>query len=190
MAITDSGFMVLLWNTLAPDNIPRLSGLEYLKLLLLQPDFRKPNATFWVMPSAESRDRNLQWLQQRGVCVEEENCYVAPQYSAGTLRDDALLKVLNARRPAHVIIGVGGGAQERLGYFLKQNCDYRPGIHCIGAAIGFLTGDQVAIPDWADRCRLGWLFRCVSEPGRFVPRYAKAFGLAAMMWRYRDELPV
>ncbi|HWC59666.1 MAG TPA: hypothetical protein VHC44_08220, partial [Verrucomicrobiae bacterium] len=79
LAITDSGFMVMLWNTLAADRIPRLSGLEYLKLLLLRPEFRKAGATFWVMPSEDSLRRNLHWLQQHGVCVDEKNCYVAPK---------------------------------------------------------------------------------------------------------------
>ena len=41
------------------------------------------------------------------------------------------------------------------------------------------------------RCEwiLGWLFRCVSNPGRFVPRYAKALGRAAME-RAIQKLPI
>jgi len=189
LAITDSGFMVMLWNAMALDRIPRISGLKYLKLLLFQPEFRRPGATFWVMPSEESLQRNLAWLQAQGIRVEEEDCYVAPHYKAGTICDEALLKLINDRQPAHVIIAVGGGVQERLGLFLKRGCDFRPGIHCVGAAIGFLTGDQVRIPAWADEWKLGWLFRCVDSPSRFVPRYAKAFRLALVLWRFRDRLP-
>jgi N-acetylglucosaminyldiphosphoundecaprenol N-acetyl-beta-D-mannosaminyltransferase len=189
LAITDSGFMVLLWNAMALDSIRRVSGLKYLKLLLSQAAFRQPGATFWVMPSRESLQRNLQWLQKHGVSVEETDCYVAPKYSTGSIRDEALLALLNSKRPAHVIVTVGGGVQERLGLFLKRHCDFQPAIHCIGAAIGFLTGDQGPIPEWADDWKLGWLFRCASNPNRFVPRYAKAFRLAMMMWRYRDQLP-
>jgi len=189
LAITDSGFMVLLWNAIALDRIPRISGLKYLKLLLFQPEFRQPGATFWVMPSQESLRRNLSWLQAQGIRAEEEDCYVAPQYEAGAICDEALLKLINDRRPAHVIIAVGGGAQERLGLFLKHGCHFRPGIHCVGAAIGFLTGDQVRIPSWADELKLGWLFRCVHSPNRFVRRYIKAFRLALVLWRFRDRLP-
>lgn len=189
LAITDSGFMVLLWNIMFLDRIPRLSGLKYLKLLLSQPEFRQPGATFWVMPSQESMRRNLAWLQAQGIPTEEGDCYVAPQYDAGAIGDEALLKLINDRRPAHVIIAVGGGVQERLGLFLKRGCDFRPGIHCVGAAIGFLTGDQVRIPTWADEWKLGWLFRCVDSPSRFVPRYAKALRLALVLWRFRDRLP-
>src|SRR5215475_12591653 len=41
LAITDSGFLVLLWNLMKSDRIQRVSGLEYLRLLLRQPDFRR-----------------------------------------------------------------------------------------------------------------------------------------------------
>jgi UDP-N-acetyl-D-mannosaminuronic acid transferase (WecB/TagA/CpsF family) len=189
LAIADSGFMVMLWNALAPDRIQRVSGLKYLKLLLLQPKFRKPGATFWVMPSQESLRRNLAWLRARGVHGDEEDCYVAPQYGSGPICDETLLKLINDRRPAHVIITLGGGVQERLGFFLKHGCHFRPSIHCVGAAIGFLTGEQVRIPNWADDWKLGWLFRCVHSPKRFVPRYIKAFRLALVLWRFRERLP-
>lgn len=189
LAITDSGFMVLLWNAMALDSIRRVSGLKYLKLLLSQSEFRRAGATFWVMPSRDSMQRNLAWLQTQGVHADETNCYIAPRYSTGRIRDEQLLSLINSKKPAHVIIAVGGGVQERLGLFLKRHCDFQPSIHCIGAAIGFLTGDQGPIPEWADQWKLGWLFRCASNPNRFVPRYAKAFRLAMMMWRYRDQLP-
>src|SRR5580658_9099709 len=44
LAITDSGFMVLLWNLMKKDRIHRVSGLEYLKILLARSEFRKPGA--------------------------------------------------------------------------------------------------------------------------------------------------
>jgi N-acetylglucosaminyldiphosphoundecaprenol N-acetyl-beta-D-mannosaminyltransferase len=189
LAITDSGFMVLVWNALVPDSICRVSGLEYLKLLLSQPEFQKPGATFWVMPSRDALLRNVQWLRGRGIGVQVNNCYVAPKYSDGAIRDEKLLALINTQRPAHVVIAIGGGVQERLGLFLKRHCDFKPAIHCTGAAIAFLSGEQTAIPDWADHHKLGWLFRCAADPNRFVPRYAKAFRLAMMLWRYRDQLP-
>jgi hypothetical protein len=61
---------------------------------------------------------------------------------------------------------------------------YRPGIHCIGAAIGFLSGEQVRIPMWVDYLYLGWLWRSVSAPTKFVPRYWKATRLVWLMIRY------
>src|SRR5215469_4205249 len=49
MAITDSAFMVLLWNFLQRDSIKRLSGLKYLRELLLMPELRTPGNTMWIM---------------------------------------------------------------------------------------------------------------------------------------------
>jgi len=66
---------------------------------------------------------------------------------------------------------------------------YLPAIHCIGAAIAFLSGDQVHIPVWADSFYLGWLFRSISEPTRYIPRYWDARKLLPLMARYRDRLP-
>jgi UDP-N-acetyl-D-mannosaminuronic acid transferase (WecB/TagA/CpsF family) len=124
----------------------------------------------------------------QGHPVRREDFYVAPKY-ADNVADDVLVKIVNQSKPAHVIIGVGGGVQEKLGFYLKRHCASKPAIHCIGAAIGFLTGDQVRIPDWADQWTLGWLFRCWANPGRFVPRYAKAFQLSAVLCKYSTQLP-
>jgi UDP-N-acetyl-D-mannosaminuronic acid transferase (WecB/TagA/CpsF family) len=88
-----------------------------------------------------------------------------------------------------VILTIGGGSQERLGLYLKQRLSYRPAIHCIGAAIAFLSGDQVHIPVWVDKLYLCWLFRCLSNPKRHIPRYWSARKLVALMWRYRNRLP-
>ena len=189
LAITDSALMVLSWWMIAHERLPRVSGLEYLKLLLIQPDFRKPSSVLWIMPTPLARERNLQWLRSKGIPTSEDNCYVAPVYSKGDISDPALLERIHRQRPAHVVVGLGGGVQERLGLYLKRNLDYLPGIHCIGAAIGFLSGEQVRIPPWADFLYLGWLFRCVSEPKKFVPRYWRARKLVAIMRKHRDRMP-
>jgi UDP-N-acetyl-D-mannosaminuronic acid transferase (WecB/TagA/CpsF family) len=64
-----------------------------------------------------------------------------------------------------------------------------PAIHCIGAAIAFLSGDQVNIPAWADKYFLGWAFRSFSEPRRYIPRYWQARKLLGLMLRNRSNLP-
>ena len=213
LAITDSAFMVLIWNCLQSNRVRRLSGLEYLRELLLQPDVRLPGNALWIMASPVSAKRNLAWLKKQGITVPEDHIYMAPMYPAArvvgsptacpelfegsgssnvgstTLSDPVLLERLNRLRPQHIIVTIGGGTQERLGLYLKRSLAYRPAIHCIGAAIAFLSGDQVHIPIWADRIWLGWLFRSLSEPKRYVPRYLHAFKLYPLMRRYRDRLP-
>ena len=189
VAIADSAFMVLVWNLLQSDSIPRLSGLRYLKELLQLHEVRIPGNTFWVMAGSASSRKNMDWLNSEGIEVPPEFVYQAPMYGS-KIEDRELTDKLQFLRPKHVVITVGGGTQERLGLYLKRNLDYLPAIHCIGAAIAFLSGDQVRIPGWADRLYLGWLFRCLSSPRRFVPRYLSAAQLVPLLWRYRDQLPV
>jgi UDP-N-acetyl-D-mannosaminuronic acid transferase (WecB/TagA/CpsF family) len=87
------------------------------------------------------------------------------------------------------MLTIGGGTQEKLGFYLKRHLSFLPAIHCIGAAIAFLSGDQVRIPAWADQLFLGWLFRCLYQPSRYIPRYWEARKLFSLMHRYRDRLP-
>jgi N-acetylglucosaminyldiphosphoundecaprenol N-acetyl-beta-D-mannosaminyltransferase len=188
VAIADSGLMVMIWNLVEWDHVPRLSGLKYLRELLTVSAIREPGRSFWIMPSAESAALNVAWLSAHGIELPPEDVYVAPMYGA-VIEDKTVLANIRRRRPAHVVVTIGGGTQERLGLYLKNNLDPVPAIHCIGAAIGFLSGDQVHIPQWADRCYLGWLFRCVSEPTRFVPRYWSARKLVGLLLRYREAMP-
>src|SRR5205085_11216942 len=103
--------------------------------------------------------------------------------------DGELLARLELGEPRDVIIAIGNGPQEKLGVYLRDHLSYRPAIHCIGAALGFLTGDQVAIPDWADRFYLGWLLRLFAQPRIFVPRLARAAVLPLLIFRYRGRSP-
>src|SRR5450755_2277399 len=45
-AIADSAFMVLLWNLIDRNRIPKLSGLKYLRALVEEPDFKEVGKTF------------------------------------------------------------------------------------------------------------------------------------------------
>lgn len=188
--LPDSGLAILMMRFLGMGALPRTSGLGFIEALLECPEVRESGATFWVMPSRDAMERNLRWLNARGIPVTEEDCYLAPKYPArGALSDHDLVARIEAARPRFVILCIGGGPQERLGLFLKRTLSYRPAICCIGAAIGFLTGDQVKIPRWADRMCLGWLIRTLSDPVRFAPRYWKALKLVWLILCYRDQAP-
>jgi UDP-N-acetyl-D-mannosaminuronic acid transferase (WecB/TagA/CpsF family) len=188
--LTDSSFVLLVRLFRGHRFGARTSGLRYLDELLRQLGGRAP-ASYWVMPSRESMAANLQWLNEQGHPVGEQDCYVAPVYSRrGKIEDPQLLGILESRKPQHVFLCVGSGVQEKLGLYLKRNLTYKPGIHCIGAAIAFLSGDQGRIPLWADRLALGWLVRCVQNPRVFVPRYLRAFKLAYLVLRYDEQSPL
>lgn len=188
LLITDSAFMVLIWNLLKRDHLKRLSGLEYLVELLRQPSVRQAGNTLWIMAGAAHAENNLRWLRQEGITVPEGCVYHAPRYGP-VIDDPVLLKQVRELNPEHIVLTIGGGNQERVGLFLKRNLQTVPAIHCIGAAIAFLSGDQVQIPMWADRLYLGWLFRTLSKPKLYLPRYWHARKLLALMWRYGSELP-
>lgn len=188
LCITDSAFMVLIWNRISKQKIHRLSGLKYLRELLQREDGHRPGNVVWIMASPASAQKNLDWLKTQGIEVPQECVYLAPMYGR-EIEDPPLLATLERLRPQHIVVTVGGGTQERLGLYLKQRLSYQPAIHCIGAAIAFLSGDQVAIPVWADKLYLGWLFRTLADPKRFGPRYWEARRLWKLMVRYRERLP-
>ena len=121
LAVTDSGFMVLLWRLFARDKIIRISGLRYLRALLDDPRFRDSRSILWIMPTKRDEIGNRAWLIEQGMTVEESDCYLAPTYAReGPLEDAALLALIKEKRPQFVMINLGGGVQERLGLFLRD----------------------------------------------------------------------
>ena len=105
------------------------------------------------------------------------------------IADPNLVSIIEQRKPKHIIIGIGGGMQDKLGSYLKHQLTYRPGIYCIGAAPGFVTGDQVTIPMWADRFFFGWIFRIAAQPRTYLARYWKARIVAFLIKEYGREMP-
>jgi N-acetylglucosaminyldiphosphoundecaprenol N-acetyl-beta-D-mannosaminyltransferase len=188
LAIADSGLMVAMWRLLRRENVQRISGLKYLKHLLGRLEGEGSGEVFSVLPSERAQQKLFDWSRREAFSINSENCYVAPRYGSD-VEDRALLALIEQYRPADVIIAIGSGAQEKLGYYLRQNLSYRPAIHCIGAALGFITGDQTAIPDWVDRFYLGWFFRLLAQPRIFIPRLIRGFQLPWLIWKYGGKLP-
>ena len=187
LAIADSGLMVVLWRLLRRENVQRISGFKYLKQLLRK---LKGEGTevFWILPSERARQKLVDWSRRETFSIKQENCYVAPRYGL-EIEDRNLLGLIERNRASDMIIAIGSGAQEKLGFYLRENLSYRPAIHCIGAALGFVTGDQILIPDWADRLFLGWFFRLLGQPGVFIPRLSRALELPWLIWKYGEKLP-
>ena len=188
LVLPDSGFMVLLWRLLRARRIARISGLAYLKEILARPELRQRMATFWILPNEEARKKTEAWLAAHEFAAARDDLFVAPIYGP-LVEDRVLLALIESRRPRHIIVALSGGVQEKLGFFLRENAGYRPAIHCIGGALGFITGYQTAIPDWADRLYLGWMLRLLSNPRRFLPRAMNALALPGMIFKYGESLP-
>jgi len=188
LVLPDSGFMVLLWRLLRGRRIARISGLAYLKEMLARPELTHRMATFWILPNDAARKKTEAWLTARAFAATPDDFYVAPMYGP-LVEDRVLLSLIESRRPRHIIVALSGGVQEKLGFFLRENAGYRPAIHCIGGALGFVTGYQTAIPDWADRLYLGWLLRLLSNPRRFLPRAMNALALPHLIIKHGEQMP-
>ncbi|MEY2486342.1 MAG: N-acetylglucosaminyldiphosphoundecaprenol N-acetyl-beta-D-mannosaminyltransferase [Verrucomicrobiota bacterium] len=188
MALPDSGALVLLWKLLRGRKLTRISGWKYIHHLSQRFFAAQRVRVLWVLPNESSREKTSDWLLANHFPFAEQDFYLAPYYQSA-VKDEQLVKEIEERRPDHVVVGIGSGPQEKLGLYLRESLSYRPAIHCIGAALGFLTGDQVAIPDWADQFYLGWLLRLCAQPRVFIPRLTRALGLPLLIARYGSEMP-
>jgi N-acetylglucosaminyldiphosphoundecaprenol N-acetyl-beta-D-mannosaminyltransferase len=219
LAIADSGWAVLFWRLLRREKLTRISGLALFKALLETADARILGNLFWVLPSERAKTKTLEFTRNSGYPIMADDCYVAPTYSecgqpsitdAGEpplpegegrvrvektptpkagIEDLMLVSILELRKPNHIVVGIGGGTQDKLGSYLKHQLSYRPAIYCIGAAPGFVTGDQIVIPMWADRLFVGWIFRLLAQPRTLLPRFWSARRLPGMILRHGRELP-
>ena len=190
IVLADSGLLYLWSRYFQKKSIQRISGLLFLKSLLNRQNWVSEK-TMWVMPTACEAVASINWLND---CFPESpskrEVYLAPIYpKSGMIEDTELLSQIESSRPKYILIQLGGGTQERLGLYLRQQLSYTPAIICTGAALAFLSGQQAWIPMWADRLFIGWLFRCFHQPKIFVPRYLKAFRLIYLLLVYGEECP-
>jgi N-acetylglucosaminyldiphosphoundecaprenol N-acetyl-beta-D-mannosaminyltransferase len=190
LVLPDSGFLCLWMKWVWRKNLPRISGLVFLQSILEMIDWEEDTA-FGVMPDEKQAIANREWIAQKfGKRIQESNVYIAPQYpKVGKLADSSLLAKIEKKKPKYIFVQVGGGVQERLGLYLKENLSYQPGIFCTGAALAFLSGQQAKIPTWADSLYLGWFLRCLNNPKVFVPRYLRAFRLFFLLAKYGENAP-
>lgn len=180
-ALPDSGLFILLLKYTKGINLPKLSGLTFLRHFFEEEVLRSRRCLFLVDPDETEMMMNHEFLRSRGIRIEPRDHYVAPIYGERRVEDLRLLQILERKRPEYVLINLGGGTQEKIGLYLKTNLSYRPGIICTGAAIAFLTHRQAAIPALFDALHLGWLLRCFKDPSRFIPRYLRAFSLIRLV---------
>ncbi len=190
ITLLDSGLIALWSKVIMSRKLSRISGLAFLNEFLLKVDWEREKA-LWVMPSDQQAKGNLDWLSRR-FCrsFEQASTYIAPQYPKfGRIEDQRLAEMISLEKPKNVFVQLGGGVQERLGMYLKDKADSSTTIICTGAALAFLSGQQVRIPMWIDRLYLGWLFRCIWRPQTFGPRYFKALKLIYLLFRYGKKTP-
>ena len=185
-AIVDSSYLSFLMACALRRNVSRISGLRLLQGIFSEADpmGMRARRILWVAPNEEEKLRILAFLAENGFSQDLQFFYTAPHYKTEQdFSDQVLLDLASKVRPEFIVLGIGGGKQEKLGYFLRHELGKGVPILCTGAALAFLTGGQVHIPTWADRAGLGWLVRTMSNPRSYGTRYLHA---AALPWKLRQ----
>ena len=174
IVLFDSGYLCLLLRIIKNINVKKFSGLLFLKKFLSSLKNNKKKI-FLIDPSESESNANKKYFKKLN--INNVYQYVSPIYKKNKIYDRKLLNKISIFKPKYIIINLGGGVQEVLGYYLKKNLNYKPSIICTGAAISFLTKKQATIPDFFDKIFLGWLIRCLFNPLKFIPRYLSALRL-------------
>ena len=187
LVLADSELLTLLWRLVSGHRLKKISGISYLKCLLTDSALREKERLFLIVSSDDARSKAISWLREHGFPLDPGDCSVVQPLAHE--QEHALLFEIEKLRPQHVIIALAGTGQEKLGLYLRDFLLYRPSIHCVGAALGFLTGAEHPIPEWAERFHMGWLSRLISQPRMLLPRIGIAFALAGMVFKYRSKLP-
>ena len=188
LALADSGLLALLGRLVLGRRLKKISGISYFKQLFHHGGIQSGESTFWVFASEAAKEKAMGWLGERGLRVEERNCFAVLEPPSSS-QDYAILVRIEEDKPKHVVIAMAGGNQEKLALYLRDYLLYRPSIHCIGSALAFLSGEERAIPEWAERSHTGWLTRLLAQPRMFFPRIGIALALVGMILKYGSELP-
>ena len=173
----DSGYFVLLLKYFKKIDVNKFSGYLFIKLFL---DYIKKNNNkklFLVDPNIRLSVSNTKLFNKLGVSKKNINNYIAPHYDSKSISDKRLLNIVKNIKPDYILLNIGGGTQEILGLYLKDNINFKCTIMCTGAAISFFTGDQAPINVFFDKIYLGWLIRIIFNPSVFLPRYIKTLKL-------------
>jgi exopolysaccharide biosynthesis WecB/TagA/CpsF family protein len=104
---------------------------------------------------------------------------------------DAVLAMINATGATVLMVGLGAPKQE---IWIAQVRHRLPGVKVmmgIGATIDYEAGEVKRAPEWVRRVGLEWAHRVVTEPARYLSRYARNsvffwWVLQEKLGRYRD----
>ena len=174
VAILDSGFFCILLRIFKGKKVNKFSGYLFLKNFL-NLNFSKEIKFLSIDPTQEDSNANMIYLSKNN--IKNLKNYVAPKYNNKKIIDNNLLEEIKRFQPRYIIINLGGGIQESLALYIKNNIKQKISILCTGAAIAFLTRRQAPINDLIDKLYLGWLVRTLYNPKKFFLRTLKSLYL-------------
>ena len=175
IALFDSGYLCLLLRILKGIKVKKFSGFIFFKDFINSLKKENKKKIFLVEPNKKQLEINKKFLNSKNIYKIYQ--YIAPIYQKEKIKDYKLLKKIQKIKPKYVVINLGGGVQEVLGSFLKNNINYKVSIICSGAAISYFTKQQAPLNVFLDKIYLGWLIRIIFNPFVFLPRYLSAFRL-------------
>lgn len=170
IAILDSGFFCILLRFLSFKKVKKLSGYLFLRNFL--ENYNNDDRILLINPSIQSDELNSKLI--KSLKIDNFKSYIAPLYHLD-FADLNLLNLINEFKPRYIMINIGGGKQEPLGIYIRENIDFKSSILCTGAAIAFMTGEQAPITKIIDKFYLGWLYRIIWNPVTNFQRFLKSF---------------
>ena len=170
IAILDSGFFCILLRIFKFEKVKKLSGFLFLKNFL--ENFNNKDKILFIDPSKKSYYLNKKYL--RSSKIFNFKSYLAPKYKKKIV-DPVLLNLVKKYKPRYIVINIGGGTQEPLAIYLRNNIKLKISVMCTGAAIAFMTGEQAPINKIIDKIYLGWLLRIIWNPKMYLGRILKSF---------------
>lgn len=169
----DSGFFVLFLRLFKGIKVNKFSGYKFLDYFFNESLVIKNKSIFSIDPDKENLKLNKKFLKRKG--FKKVFNYLAPNYHTENILDKSLINKLNSIKPNYILINIGGGTQEILGYYLKKKLKLKTSIYCTGGAISYFTGKQAPINRFLDNLYLGWLIRILFNPRLFLYRYLVTF---------------
>ena len=173
VAILDSGLFCILLRIFKGYKVNKLSGYLFLKKFLKKSSIKKFQF-MTIDPTNIDAQYNIEYLRKNN--IKNVTSYVAPLYKK-QIKDEKLIKKINTLKPKYVMINLGGGVQEILALYIKNNVKFNISIFCTGAAIAFLTKRQAPINDYIDKFYLGWFVRLIHNPKKYFNRVASSLNL-------------
>ena len=164
VAILDSGFFCILLRIFKKYKIIKLSGYLFLSRFIRE--YNNKDKLFLINPSIKEDKINNKYILDQN--IKKFKSYVAPIYKK--IDDKELIKKIKLYRPRYIIINLGGGIQEPLALYIKNQINFKSSILCTGAAIAFLTKQQAPINKIVDRIYLGWFVRLIWNPKKNYKR--------------------
>ena len=170
IAILDSGFFCILLRIFKFKKVKKLSGFLFLKNFL--DEYKNKDKILFIDPSKKSNMINHKFLRSKK--IYNFKSYIAPKYKRN-IRDPILKQIINKFKPKYIVMNIGGGTQEPLAIYLRNEIQFKLRIMCTGAAIAFMTGEQAPINRFIDKIYLGWLLRILWKPQMYLGRILKSF---------------